>query len=39
MYFVQGIRHSVSLLFFPGDVLLVTLRVMDIVSYSNDWCP
>ena len=37
--FVQGIRHSVSLLFFPGDVLLVTLRVMDIVSYSNDWCP
>ena len=30
MYFVRGIRHGVSLLFFPSD---------DTMPYSSEWCP
>ena len=34
-YMRSGIRHGISLLFFPGDVPPVTLRVLDTMPYSS----
>ena len=31
-------RHRVSLLFYPGDVLPVTLCLLDTMPYSSVWC-